>query len=59
MPKRRVETENRTVELLERIVLLQLHTLGASQDSIARVLGKSKVWVNKSLRGIPKPKKGK
>lgn len=59
MPRRRVETESRTVELLERIVLLQLHTLGASQGSIARVLGKSKVWVNKSLRGVPKPKKGK
>ena len=58
MPRRRVETESRTVELLERIVLLQLHTLGASQGSIARLLGKSKVWVNKSLRGVPKPKKG-
>lgn len=59
MPRRRVQTESRSVELLERMVLLQLHMLGASQDSIARVLGKSKAWVNNCLRDIPKPKKGK
>ncbi len=57
MPRRRAEPENRSVDLLERLVLLQLHGLGATQGSMARFLGKSKIWVNACLKGVPKPKR--
>jgi hypothetical protein len=57
MPKRRGEVESRSVELLERLVLLELHALGVSQERIARFLGKQKAWVNRCLKGIPKPRK--
>ncbi len=56
MPGRRVEAESRLVDLLEKLVMLQLHSLGATQDKIARILGKQKAWVNKCLKGVPKPK---
>ncbi len=57
MPRKRVEPEGRSVDLLEKLLALQLHTLGAAQDKIAQVLGKSKGDVNKFLKGVPKPKK--
>ena len=57
MPKKHVDREGRSVELLEKIVLLQLYALGATQDKIAKVLGKQKAWVNDCLKSVPKPKK--
>ncbi len=57
MARKRVEGEDRSVELMEKLVLVQLHALGASQDTIARFLGKAKKWVNKHLKGVPRPKK--
>ena len=57
MPRRRAEPADRSVDLLEQLVLLQLHVLGASQGRMARFLGKSKVWVNACLKGVPKPKR--
>ena len=57
MPRRRAEPAGRSVDLLERLVLLQLHVLGASQGRMARFLGKSKHWVNACLKGVPKPKR--
>ena len=56
MARTRVEAESRSVELIEKMVLVQLHALGTPQGTIARVLGKSKKWVNKYLKGVPKPK---
>ena len=57
MARKRVEGENRSVELMEKLVLVQLHSLGASQDTIARFVGKAKGWVNKQLKGVPRPQK--
>lgn len=42
------------IELLEKTIALQLFALGAPQGSIATTVGKSKTWVNKLLRGVPK-----
>lgn len=48
----------RIAELLECQIALDLYFRGASQDTIARVLGKSKSWVNSLLQGVPKGIKG-
>jgi hypothetical protein len=58
MARRKVEPDSRSVQLLEMLVSLQLFSLGASQDKIAKAVGKSKGDVNKILKGVPKPKKG-
>ena len=42
--------------LLEKQMVLDLHFRGLSQDAIAKVLRRSKSWVNASLQGVPKPK---
>jgi hypothetical protein len=57
MVRRRVEPENRSVELLEKLLLMQLHALGATQDKIARLLGKQKAWVNACLKGLPRARR--
>jgi len=44
----------RLASLLERQIAIQLYFGGASQDVIARVLQKSKGWVNDLLRGLPR-----
>lgn len=53
MPKKPAET-NKQVELLEKLIALQLFDLGAPQGTIAKTVGKSKTWVNKLVRGVPK-----
>ena len=57
MPKRKHEAGERTTELLERLLVVHLYGLGASQDYIARVVGRQKAWVNAMLKGIPKRRK--
>ena len=42
------------VELLEKLLVVQLFALGATQSQIARFMGKSKTWVNDLLKGLPK-----
>lgn len=39
-------------ELLQKMLVLQLYAMGASQDKIARVVGRQKLWVNKLLKGL-------
>jgi hypothetical protein len=41
-------------ELLQKLLVLQLHDMGASQTKIARVVGRQKLWVNELLKGIPR-----
>ena len=48
---------NRIADLLERKIALDLHFHGANQNAIARVLRKSKTWVNDLLQGIPRESK--
>jgi len=54
MPKKKHEAGERTTELLEKLLVVQLYSLGATQDYIARVVGRQKLWVNAMLKGIPK-----
>jgi hypothetical protein len=44
----------RLVPLMERQIAVQLYLSGANQDTIARVVQKSKGWVNDLLRGVPR-----
>jgi hypothetical protein len=54
MPKKRYEPGQRDIELLEKLLVVQLFSLGATQDQIARIVGRQKAWVNGIVRGIPK-----
>ena len=44
----------RTVELLEKLLVFQLHAFGVPQDRIARAVGRKKAWVNELVKGLPK-----
>jgi hypothetical protein len=57
MARVKSEPVTRSVELMEKLVLVQLHALGTPQSVIARFLGKASSWVNQNLKGVPKPTK--
>ena len=48
------ESLARVAALLEKQIALDLHFRGANQNTIAKVLEKSKTWVNGLLQGVPK-----
>ena len=54
MPKKRYQPGQRDIELLEKLLVVQLYSLGATQTQIARVVGRQKAWVNALLKGIPR-----
>ena len=54
MPKKKPADMERLSELLEKQLIVQLHTLGASQNKIAQVVGRQTAWVNALLKGLPK-----
>lgn len=53
MAKVQSESESRTIELLEKLLVVQLHSMGATQGRIAQIVRKSKTWVNEVLRDVP------
>ena len=54
MPKKKYAAGDRTNELLERLLAVQLYSLGAPRDQIARMIGRSKESVVAMLKGIQK-----
>lgn len=58
MPKKATEEKKEIINLLTKILVFQLFSMGAPQDKIARTVGKQKAWVNDLLKGIPKGGKG-
>ena len=54
MPKKRSVEEDANVDLLQKMLVFQLYTLGLPQERIAKTVGKQKAWVNDLLKGIPK-----
>lgn len=54
MPKKTRRNPDRAANLLEKLLVFQLYGLGASQDRIARAVGRQKVWVNELVKGLPK-----
>lgn len=57
MAKAKKEGDDRAVELLEKLLVLQMHTMGATQDQIAKTVGRQKLWVNGLLKGLPREKR--
>jgi hypothetical protein len=48
--------EDKLEELLQTQIVLQMFALGASQNKIAKVVGRQKLWVNTILKGLPRAK---
>jgi hypothetical protein len=54
MPRENDEGKEKTINLLEKILVFQLFVLGVQQEKIAKIVRRSKSWVNELLKGIPK-----
>lgn len=50
------EGTDRLIELLEKSLMIQLHSMGARQGDIAKMMNKSKTYVNDFLKPIVKDK---
>jgi hypothetical protein len=50
------EGTERLIELLEKSLIVQLHSMGARQGDIAMMVSKSKTYVNDFLKPIAKDK---
>jgi hypothetical protein len=51
-----IEEKNRLIELLEKSLIIQLHSIGVPQGDIAKMVSKSKTYVNEFLKPIAKEK---
>jgi len=54
MPMKKPAEQDRTVDLLEKMLVFQLHALGIRQEKIAKTVGRQTAWVNDLVKGIPK-----
>jgi hypothetical protein len=55
MTKGRAERDlQRVEELLQKLLVLQLFSMGATQERTAKIVGRQKRWVNEILKGIPR-----
>ena len=57
MPRLDISPEDRTVELLEKLLAIQLHQMGVPQARIAKLVGRQTLWVNSVLKGLPSARK--
>lgn len=48
--------DDKLEELLQTLIVLQMFALGGSQEKIAKVVGRQKLWVNSILKGLARPK---
>lgn len=51
-----VSQEAKSAVLLEKLLVIQLHSMGVPQSNIAKMVGKQKLWVNNFLKAMPKLK---
>lgn len=54
MPAKKISDADRAIELLEKMLVMQMHGMGATQDQIARTVGKQKLWVNNLVKKMPR-----
>ncbi len=54
LPRKRPLDQDRTADLLEKLLVFKLYSLGVPQDRIAKLVGRQKAWVNDLLKGLPK-----
>src|SRR5581483_6947548 len=53
MAKKTYDKEQRSADLLEKLLVFKLYALGATQDRIAKAVGRQKAWVNELVKGVP------
>jgi hypothetical protein len=58
MAGKKVNEQDRIIELLEKMLTFQLHSLSVPQPRIARIVGKGNSWVSALLKGVQKGGKG-
>jgi len=46
--------QDKTTLLLEKLLAVRLFELGATQEKIAKTVGRQKLWVTALVKGIPK-----
>lgn len=54
MPRKKRGEQDRTTDLLEKLLVFQLYALGVPQERIAKTVGRKKAWVNDLVKGMPK-----
>lgn len=55
MPKRGAANDlERVEEVLQKLLVLQMFSMGATQEKTAKVVGRQKQWVNEILKGMPR-----
>jgi hypothetical protein len=55
MPRKKLTPNDDVVELLTKLLAINMWKAGASQAVIARAVGRGLTWVNGFLKGVPKP----
>jgi len=56
MPRKKMTPNDQVEELLSKLLAINFWAARASQNTIARAVGKSATWVNQLLKGVPKPR---
>lgn len=54
MAKKVQDKPDRAADLLEKLLVFQLHALGTPQHRIAKVVGRRRAWVDQLVRGVPR-----
>jgi hypothetical protein len=54
MPKSNTKGGDWTAELLEKLLVMQMHSMGATQEQIAKTIGRQKLWVNSLVKKVPR-----
>jgi hypothetical protein len=54
VPNSKAGGGDRTAELLEKLLVMQMHAMGATQDQIAKAVGRQKLWVNGLVKKVPR-----
>ncbi len=54
MPKKTQDKPDRSIDLLEKLLVFQLYALGAPQDRIAKIVGRRRAWIDQLIKGVPK-----
>ncbi len=48
------DVQEHIADLLEKLLIVELHLAGATQEKISRAVGRRRAWVNEFLKGVPK-----
>jgi hypothetical protein len=54
MPKSGRGEDGKVEELLQKLLVLQMFSMGVPQEKIAKTVGRQRQWVTELLKGIPR-----